>query len=143
MIAPFKLGQIVRFKTYKRHQEEKEAYFVVYREQDDSNELALYVLNSNRLYESRTIIIPEYPEEDLQRIDLKPSDLINQEITITDHLFHDVVVGVAVYFEGDNKSISFTKVGDFLVSNVTFEFSSTIKHRLKGKIQIDLTLPLE
>ena len=39
MNTPFKLGQIVRFKNYKRNELEKEAYFVVIEEKDDTNEL--------------------------------------------------------------------------------------------------------
>ena len=142
MKTQFKLGQIVRFKNYRRNNDEKEAYFVVIQEEDVANEMVLYTINTNRNYISGTTIIPEFPEEDLLIVDLKPSDLINQEITIKENLFHDVVIGVAVYFLGDNDSIQFNHVGDLLVSNVEFEFNSTIKHRLKGNLYIDLLFPL-
>jgi hypothetical protein len=143
MKTQFKLGQIVRFKNYRRNNDEKEAYFVVIQEEDVANEMVLYTINTNRNYISGTTIIPEFPEEDLLIVDLKPSDLINQEITIKENLFHDVVIGVAVYFLGDNDSIQFNHVGDLLVSNVEFEFNSTIKHRLKGNLYIDLLIPLQ
>ena len=142
MKTQFKLGQVVRFKNYRRNKDEKEAYFVVIQEEDVAKEMVLYTINSNRIYISGTTIIPEFPEEDLLIVDLKPSDLINQQITIKENLFHDVVIGVAVYFLGDNDSIQFNHVGDLLVSNVEFEFNSTIKHRLKGNLYIDLLIPL-
>jgi hypothetical protein len=142
MKTQFKLGQVVRFKNYRRNKDEKEAYFVVVQEEDVANEMVLYTINTNRNYISGTTIIPEFPEEDLLIVDLKPSDLINQQITIKENLFHDVVIGVAVYFLGDNDSIQFNHVGDLFVSNVEFEFNSTIKHRLKGNLYIDLLFPL-
>jgi hypothetical protein len=142
MKTQFKLGQVVRFKNYRRNNDEKEAYFVVIQEEDVANEIVLYTINTNRIYISGTTIIPEFPEEDLLIVDLKPSDLINQQITIKENLFHDVVIGIAVYFLGDNDSIQFNHVGDLLVSNVEFEFNSTIKHRLKGNLYIDLLIPL-
>ena len=99
MKTQFKLGQVVRFKNYRRNNDEKEAYFVVIQEEDVANEMVLYTINSNRIYISGTTIIPEFPEEDLRIVTLRPSDL--------------------------------------LVSNVEFEFNSTIKHRLKGNLYID------
>jgi hypothetical protein len=142
MKTQFKLGQVVRFKNYRRNNDEKEAYFVVIQEEDVANKMVLYTINTNRNYISGTTIIPEFPEEDLRIVDLKPSDLINQQITIKENLFHDVVIGVAVYFLGDNDSIQFNHIGDLLVSNVEFEFNSTIKHRLKGNLYIDLLFPI-
>ncbi len=143
MKTQFKLGQVVRFKNYRRNKDEKEAYFVVVQEEEATKELVLYTINTNRIYKSGTTIIPDFPDEDLHIVDLKPSDLINQEIMIKENLFNDVVVGVAVYFFGDNDSIQFNHIGDLLVSNVEFEFNSTIKHRLKGNLYIDLLIPLQ
>ena len=138
MKTQFKQGQVVRFKNYRRNKDEKEAYFIVIQEEDATNEMVLYTINTNRYYISGTTIIPEFPEEDLRIVDLRPSDLINQEITIKETLFNDVVVGVAIYFDGENDTIQFNQVGDFLVSNIEFEFSSTIQHRLKGNLHIKL-----
>jgi hypothetical protein len=76
MKTHFKLGQVVRFKNYKRNSQEKEAYFVVIQEEDATNEMVLFTLNSNRIYISGTTIITEFPEEDLRLVSLKPSDLI-------------------------------------------------------------------
>ena len=61
MNTPFTLGQIVSLKNYKRNELEKEAYFVVIEEKDDTNELVLYTLNTNRYYKSGATIIPEKP----------------------------------------------------------------------------------
>ena len=143
MKTQFKLGQVVRWKKDRRNKDEKEAEVGVVQEEEATKELVLYTINTNRIYKSGTTIMPEFPDEDLRIVDLRPSDLINQEITIKENLFNDVVVGVPVYFLGDNESIQFIHVGDLLVSNVEFEFNSTIKHRLKGNLYIDLLIPLQ
>ena len=130
----FKLGQVVRFKDYKRNIEEKEAYFIVIQEEVATNEMVLFTLNSNRIYVSGTTIIPEFPEEDLLKVDLRPSYLINEEITIKDTLFKEVVTGMAVYFSGDNDIIQFKQNGTTLVSDALFEFEL----RLMGPMLIDM-----
>jgi len=56
------------------------------------NEMVLYTINTIRYCISCTAIIPEFPEEDLRIVDLRPSDLINQEIMIKENLFNDVVI---------------------------------------------------
>lgn len=130
----FKLGQVVRFKDYKRNIEEKEAYFIVIQEEVATNEMVLFTLNSNRIYVSGTTIIPEFPEEDLLKVDLRPSNLINEEITIKDTLFNEVVTGMAVYFSGNNDIIQFKQNGTTLVSDALFEFEL----RLMGPMLIDM-----
>jgi hypothetical protein len=104
--------------------------------------MVLYAINTNRIYGSGTTVIPDFPHEDLQIVDLRPSDLINHEITIQDNTINDLVLDVAVYFHGDNDPIQFNQVRDCLVSNVTFEFPPTLQHQWKGNIQVDLTGPL-
>ena len=138
MKTQFKIGQVVRFKNYKRHLEEKEAYFVVIQEENVTNEMVLFTLNSNRIYISGTTIIPEYPEEDLALVSLRPGDLMFQKITIKETLFNDIVTGTAVYFSGDNDIIQFKQVGTALVSDAEFEFNSTIEHRLMGPLYIEM-----
>lgn len=132
------IGQVVRFKNYKRHLKEKEAYFVVIQEEDATNEMVLFTLNSNRIYISGTTIIPEYPEEDLALVSLRPGDLMFQKITIKETLFNDIVTGTAVYFSGNNDIIQFKQVGTALVSDADFEFNSTIEHRLMGPLYIEM-----
>ncbi len=138
MKTEFKLGQVVRFKNYKRNKEEKEAYFAVIQEEDAANEMVLFTLNSNRIYISGTTIIPEYPQEDLALVSLRPSDLMLQEITIKETKFNDVVTGMAVYFSGDNDIIQFKQIGTALVSDTEFEFTSTNEHRLMGPLYIEM-----
>jgi hypothetical protein len=138
MKTHFKLGQVVRFKNYKRNSQEKEAYFVVIQEKDATNEMVLFTLNSNRIYISGTTIIPEFPEEDLILVSLRPSDLMFQKITIKETTFNDVVTGTAVYFSGYNDIIQFKQVGTALVSDAVFEFTSTIEHRLMGPLYIEM-----
>ena len=142
MKTQFKLGQIVIFKDYKRNKNEKEAYFLIVQEEQATKTMVLYAINTNRIYGSGTTVIPDFPHEDLQIVDLRPSDLINHEITIQDNTINDLVLDVAVYFHGDNDPIQFKQVGDCLVSNVTFEFPPTLQHQWKGNIQVDLTGPL-
>ena len=48
----FTKGQIVRFKRYKRRPDEKEAYFVVIQEATPTQEMVLYTLNTNRLFDA-------------------------------------------------------------------------------------------
>ena len=138
MKTQFKIGQVVRFKNYKRNLEEKEAYFVVIQEEDATNEMVLFTLNSNRIYISGTTIIPEYPEEDLALVSLRPGDLMFQKITIKETLFNDIVTGTAVCFSSDNDIIQFKQVGTALVSDAEFEFNSTIEHRLMGPLYIEM-----
>ena len=142
MKTQFKLGQIVIFKDYKRNKNEKEAYFLVVQEEQATKTMVLYAINTNRIYGSGTTVTPDFPDEDLQIVDLRPSDLINHEITIQDNTINDLVLSVAVYFHGDNDPIQFKQVGDCLVANVIFEFPPTLQHQWKGNIQVDLTGPL-
>lgn len=97
MKTQFKLGQVVRFKNYKHVKTEKEAYFIVIQEEDAANELVLYTLNSNRYYKTGTTIVPEFPDEDLRIVDLKPYHLIDQEITIKETIFNDEVTESVVF----------------------------------------------
>ena len=133
-----KIGQVVRFKNYKRNEAEKEAYFVVIQEKDATNEMVLFTINSNRIYTTETTLIPEFPEEDLRLVTLRPSDLINQELTINEITFNEVVTGIAVYFPGDNDLIQFKQIGTALVSDAVFEFYSGSEHRLMGPLYIEM-----
>jgi hypothetical protein len=133
-----KIGQVVRFKNYKRHSDEKEAYFIVIQEEDATNEMVLFTINSNRIYITGTTLIPEFPEEDLRLIDLRPSNLINQQLTINEITFNEVVTGIAVYFPGDNDVIQFKQIGTALVSDAMFEFSSSNENRLMGPLYIEM-----
>jgi hypothetical protein len=133
-----KIGQVVRFKNYRRNETEKEAYFEVVLEEEATKELVLFTINSNRIYKSGTTIIPEFPKEDLRLITLKPSDLILQKITIKETLFNEIVTGTAVYFPGDNDIIQFKQIGSVLVSDAVFEFTSSSEHRLMGPLYIEM-----
>lgn len=137
MKTQFKLGQVVRFKNYRRNNDEKEAYFVVIQEEDVANEMVLYTINSNRIYISGTTIIPEFPEEDLRIVTLRPSDLLHQKITIKETIFNEVVTGKVVNFTSADDTIYFKLIGAALVSETEFEFFSNIEHRLMGPLYID------
>lgn len=133
-----KIGQVVRFKNYKRHTEEKEAFFIVIQEEEANIEMELFTINSNRIYITGTTIFPEFPEEDLRLVALRPSDLINQELIIKETLFNEIVTGVAVYFSGDNDVIQFKQIGTALVSDAEFEFTSGSEQRLMGPLYIEM-----
>jgi hypothetical protein len=138
MKTQFKLGQVVRFKNYKHIETEKEAYFIVIQEEDAANELVLYTLNSNRYYKTGTKIVPEFPDEDLRSVELRPFQLIDQEITIKETIFNEEVTGKCSFFNSDNYSIQFTQKGSTLVSDAEFEFYSNIKYKLMGPLCIDM-----
>jgi hypothetical protein len=126
------------FKNYKRKPEDKEAYFIVIQEEDENNQLVLFTINTNKFYKAGETIIPQFPEEDLQLVSLRASDLMFQTITIKETLFNEVVTGMAVYFSGDNDIIQFKQVGTALVSDAVFEFTSNIEHRLMGPLYIEM-----
>ena len=138
MKTQLKIGQVVRFKNYKRYSDEKEAYFIVIQEEESDKEMVLYTINSNRIYISGTTIYPEFPEEDLLKVDLRPSYLINEEITIKDTLFNEIVTGKAVQYTSDYQNIHFTKMGTTLVSDAEFEFEVLGINRLKGPLLIEM-----
>jgi hypothetical protein len=98
----------------------------------------LFTNNSNRIYRTDITIIPEYPEEDLRFVPLCPCDLINQEITIKETPFNEVVNGKAIYFPGDNDIIKFKQIGNAAVSDAVFEFSSNGANRLIGPLYIEM-----
>ena len=133
-----KIGQVVRFKNYKRHTEEKEAFFMVIQEEEANIEMELFTINSNRIYITGTTIYPEFPEEDLRLVPLMPSDLMLQKITIKETLFNEIVTGVAVYFSGDNDIIQFKQIGTALVSDAVFEFTSGSEKRLMRPLYIEM-----
>lgn len=139
MKTKFYLGQIVKFKNYKRSKKEKEAYFAVVQEESEMSELALYTINSNRFYSSGATIIPEFPDEDLQIIDIKAGDLVNQEITINE----DKISGITVYFNGNNDCVKFNQIGDFLVSNIEFEIFTKNFENVKGNLHVDISIHLK
>lgn len=138
MKTQFKIGQVVGFKNYKLFETEKEAYFIVIQEEDADNELVLYTLNSNRYYKTGTTIVPEFPDEDLRIVDLKPYHLTDQEITIKETIFNDEVTGKCSFFNSDNPTVHFTQIGTTLVSDAEFEFYSKIKYKLMGPLCIDM-----
>jgi hypothetical protein len=138
MKTQFKIGQVVRFKNYKRYPDEKEAYFVVIQEEAANQEMVLFTFNSNRYYKTGTTIVPEFPDEDLRIVELRPYHLIDQEITINETIFNEKVTGKCSFFNSDNHTVQFTQMGDTLVSNAEFEFYSNIKYKLMGPLCIDM-----
>lgn len=138
MKTQFKIGQVVRFKNYKLFETEREAYFIVIQEEDATNEMVLYTINSNRYYKTGTTIVPEFPDEDLRVVELRPYHLIDQEITIKETTFNEEVTGKCSFFNSDKYTIQFTCLGTNLVSDAEFEFYSNIKYKLMGPLCIDM-----
>ena len=138
MKPKFKIGEVVRFKNYKLFETEREAYFIVIQEEDATNEMVLYTINSNRYFKTGTTIVPEFPDEDLLVVDLKPYQLIDQEITIKETIFNEKVTGKCSFFNSDNHTVQFAQLGTTLVSDAEFEFYSNIKYKLMGPLCIDM-----
>jgi hypothetical protein len=136
MKSQFKLGQTYGSKHRRKGDSFTGEYFVVIQEKSETKRLALAVINLNREYKSAAIIEPEYPEIDLEQIELRASDLLNEEITIMEIDFNDLVTGKAIRIIGDDEVIKFTSVGDDLIANVEYEIESP-SFRLMGNLYFD------
>ena len=123
----FFLGDVVRFKNYRRNLDDKEAYFVVIQEQDENNEIVLYTLNTNRYYKSGATIIPENPEEDFQIVQLKSSDLLQEEVTLIKGRTENELTGIVFDFLEVDTEVVFTLVNSFLVSNIKVDYHTSKK----------------
>ena len=87
-------------------------------------------------YTSGAIIEAEYPEIDLEKVEIKASDLLNEEITIMEIDFNELVTSKALRIIGEDKVIKFTSVGDDLKANVAYEIKSP-SFRLMGNLYYD------
>lgn len=139
MESEFKLGQIVKSRYFKRmNKREKEAYYVVIQQEDEERQLVIQQINAQRGVVPGTAYTPIFLDDDLEHIEIRASDLINEVITIKETLFNEIVVGKAEHYFGDNEIIRFTSVGTDLISNVEFEYHSTIEHRCKGPMYYEM-----
>ena len=136
MKTEFKLGQIFCSKNRPKRANGKGEYYVVIQEESDTKRLALLVINSNKDYVSGAIIEPEYPEIDLEEVVIKASDLLEDEITIMEIDFNELVTSKAIRIIGEDKVIKFTSVGDDLKANVEYEIKSP-SFRLMGNLYYD------
>ncbi len=132
----FTVGQIVRFKNYKRKPEDKEAYFIVIQEEDENNQLVLFTINTNRFYNAGETIIPEFPHEDLRFVDLKYSDLLHEKIITQDTTSFEVGSGTATAFIGEDAFIAFEEKDGYLLSKKEFEFFSHSQYPIRGHLFI-------
>lgn len=136
MKTEFKLGQIFCSKNRPKRANGNGEYYVVIQEESDTKRLALLVINSNKDYVSGAIIEPEYPETDLEEVVIKASDLLDEEITIMEIDFNEMVTSKAIRIIGDDKVIKFTSAGDDLKANVEYEIKSP-SFRLMGNLYYD------
>ena len=136
MKSQFKIGQTYCTKHKRKGTNSMNEYYVVIEEESDTSRLALVVINSNKEYNSGTIIDPEYPEIDLEKVEIRASDLLEEEITIMEIDFNDFVTSKAIRIIGEDDIINFTKVGDDLIANVQFEIKSP-SLRLMGHLSYD------
>jgi hypothetical protein len=130
----FFLGDVVRFKNYKRKLEDKEAYFVVIQEEDENNQLVLFTINTNRFYKAGETIIPEFPEEDLRYVELKYSDLLHEKIITQDTINFEVGTGTATALIGADAPIEFEEKDGYLLSKNKFEFFSHSQYPISGHL---------
>lgn len=136
MQSQFKLGQTYCAKNRPKGIDSKREYYVVIQEESDTKRLALLVINSNRKYVSGAIIEPENPEIALDKVEIKASDLLNEEITIMEIDFNELVTSKAIRIIGEDEVIKFISVGDDLKANVEYEIESP-SFRLMGDLHYD------
>jgi len=136
MKTKFKLGQIVCSKRRPKNAYRNGEYYVVIQEESVTKRLALLVINSNKGYVSGAIIEPQYPEIDLEEVEIKASDLLDEEITIMEIDFNELVTSKAIRIIGEDDVIKFTSVGDDLKANVEYEIKSP-SFRLMGNLYYD------
>ena len=132
----YSLGDILRFKNYKRKPDDKEAYFVVIQEEDENNEMVLYTLNTNRYYKSGATIIPENPEDDLRIVQLKSSDLLQEEVTLIKGPTENELTGIVFDFLEEDTEVVFSLENSFLVSNIKVDYHTSKNQWLRGNIHI-------
>jgi hypothetical protein len=136
--SKFKVGQVVRFRNYKRNAAEKEAYFVVICEASAENEMVLYTLTTNRLFPCGSTVIPEFPEEDLRHVDLKPEDLLQKEVFMYQKPDESILTGSVVNYVGEEEFITFYLEDSFLVSNMKVDYHTSDDLFMRGNILIGL-----
>ena len=136
MNSQFKLGQTYCLKRRPKGINFNGEYYVVIQEENDIKRLALLVINTNKNYASGAIIEPEYPEIDLEKVEIRASDLLDEEITIMEIDFNDFVTSKAIRIIGKDEVIKFTSVGDDLKANVEYEIKSP-SFRLMGHLSYD------
>lgn len=136
MKSQFKLGQTYCSKHRPKGINFNGEYYVVIQEESFTKRLALMVINSNINYASGAIIEPEYPEIDLEKVEIKASDLLDEEITVMEIDFNDFVTSKAIRIIGEDEVIKFTSVGDDLKANVEYEIKSP-SFRLMGNLYYD------
>lgn len=138
MKTTFKQGQIVKSKHLKSG--EKIGYYLVIQEEDDKKQLVIQLINDSKGDKSGTAYTPIVPDEDLEHIEIKASDLVNEYVTIKEKLFNEFVTDKASHYLGANEIIRFSSIGDDLVSNVEFEFCTTKDqvHRCKGPLYYEM-----
>lgn len=136
MNSQFKLGQTYCSKRRPKGINFNGEYYVVIQEESDIKRLTLLVINTNKNYASGAIIEPEYPEIDLEKVEIRASDLLDEEITIMEIDFNDFVTSKAIRIIGKDEVIKFTSVGDDLKANVEYEIKSP-SFRLMGHLSYD------
>jgi hypothetical protein len=134
MKTPFQAGQIVRFKNYNPKENEAEAYFVVIIPEDAAKNCWIQVINTNRYYGTGYSLSPT-DVNDLELVQLTAKELMHQEVTIRDGLFHEIVFGIVHSASEPEAQVVFTEIQDGFESNITFTMSYEI---LNGKLQIGM-----
>ena len=138
MKTPFQAGQIVRFKNYNPKENESEAYFVVIQEATPKQEMVLYTLNTNRLFDAGATVIPDYPDEDLEIRLLRPQSLFEEEVTLIKGRTKSELTGVIFDCTKDEEYLTFAMVNGFLESNAKFDYYTSKNQLLRGKLYVAL-----
>ena len=122
----FQIGQTVSFKSVNKSKKQKESYFVVIQIKEDENIIVIEAINTNEEYQAGDHISVINPYEDLDFVEIMASDLINEKVIIKETLLYENVYGKVIRFDGKNKVLRYRPIGNFLISNVVYEFKSTI-----------------
>lgn len=137
MKSKFKLAQILCERCSLKKPANQRYYYVVIQEETDDKYLVIQAINSNSLYASGASINPSHPEEDLVITQLKASYLLNQEITIMETFFNELVTSDAIGFEGEDRFVKFTVVNNDLVGNVYYEIKCPKNTTMSGYLYYD------
>lgn len=125
-----KAGLIVRFKDYKKKELEPEAYFIVLITENGNNECWLQVINSNRVYETETAIVPLYLD-DIEVVEVQAKELFYQKVTVKEGLYNDIVSDYVHSVDDEESYLKFTAVDDGFESNAIYTMGTGI---LNGKL---------
>lgn len=134
MEKAFKLGQTFKANSNKLINElgMNNEYAVVIQEKSDAKNLILQTINSRKNFVEKTTPFYGSPSEYFEEVNIRPMDIMHDEICIKEHNTGTIIYGDAIMFLGENKNIDYKPIGDDLIANVQFQILSVSGDKLKG-----------